>query len=241
MKASLLMFFCTLSLLTAAQNRSAIGLTTSLDLNYRDFRPQSDLHEWLTESRNNLESALPTLRFGVEYLHPINSRWTFRVGARMARGGYQMKTEVILVSSFSEAPENTLVTEDPAFVGPFEWREEFDFWEIPVAVQYQFHRSPWLPYVELGMSPHLLRDERELVNGEPATPLPPEFQTTTQKLQLVGSLGIGWRIPVGKYWQTYAQPTFRYHLTELYENPDDELIETHLWNGGLEVGIRRRL
>jgi hypothetical protein len=162
----------------------------------------------------------------------------FKLGLRGVNIRYE--TEKILEFVYgSEIEAGLAIGTGPIFdpTLPHEFQFFYDYWflEVPIVGRYEFSESRWSPFVEVGLSPNLYLRGKEIQQTDLGET---NFEAgNINKMQLVGSVSFGVNYAATENLQVFAQPIFRYHLTKTTDLGSEE----HLYNAGLEIGMRKRL
>ena len=116
-----------------------------------------------------------------------------------------------------------------------------DYWfiEIPVAARFEFSNKKFSPFIELGVSPSVYLTTRTKTVTDIGTDVTYQKGGTADynNMHLVGFTSFGVNYSLNDKFQLFGQGIYRYHFTKLVDAP----ISEHLYNYGLEVGVRRRL
>ncbi|MEZ4951675.1 MAG: outer membrane beta-barrel protein [Saprospiraceae bacterium] len=222
-----------------SQSNQSLDIITGIDLSFRYLNQEGDGQQVqnVLEGRNEGETPKLNWRFGFNYNLKVSQKLFIKSGLRLASVGYNGK-KLTGLKWGSEYDGMGGWIHDPSL--PHEIQFKYDYWflEIPVALRYEIKESKWSPYFELGIAPSFYLGE--LVTKKTDIGKEVEFTDNSiydyQKIHLVGLIAFGVNYNLSQKLQLFGQPTFRYHFAKLFEAP----IEEYLYNGGLEIGLRRR-
>lgn len=230
LKFTLLLLGC-LPFLAFSQKKSSFDVLAGIEYSSISL---DDSYSW----RKVKDSGKMNWRFGFNYNWKLTNNFFLKTGLRLASVGYNGQKHTYKWPSEFDSIGNWVP--DPTLI--HRWQHIYDFWylDIPIAGRFEFGGKKLTPFIEAGVSPHIyLYTKEKTIN---------DFETTVdnksgddfediRNIQLVGSFSIGINYKAGKKTQLFFQPIFRYHLTKLinYE------YEDHLFNYGVEFGIRKQL
>lgn len=227
MKLRIILLLAFLPFLTYGQfsYNSSIDIVAGLDKNYLQNS---------TSEASNLG-----YRIGINYNKKLGEKLFLKLGLRGVHISYEsFKRTGLLWGSEVEAglEMGTGPIFDPTL--PHEVQYFYDYWflEIPLAIRYELNKNRWSPFIETGLSPNLylkssFKEETD-IGGRSFNE-----NERVNKIQLVASVSVGVNFAATESLQLFAQPIFRYHLTKLNDFANNE----HLYNIGLEIGVRKRL
>ena len=215
-----------------SQINQSFDFVSGIEYSYRNLTTSSEDKsvKWILESRDNEESGKLNWRVGFNYNRRLTDKIFLRTGLRLASVGY--KGEKIVLRWGSDDTDPNL---------PHEIQFVYDYWfaEIPIAGRFEMNRKKISPFFELGISPsiYLIQRTKTITDIKTET----QFQNNNidgfKKVHIVGFISFGVNYTINDKFQLFGQPIFRYHLTELVDAP----IVEHLFNYGIEIGIRRKL
>ena len=174
----------------------------------------------------------------MNYNKQLTKRFYLKTGLRAINISYESDKVTGLVWG-SEIEAGIAAGTGPIFdpTLPHEIQFFYDNWflEIPIIGRYEFSDSRWSPSVEVGISPNLYLNstiEEKTDIGERTYE-----GNNINKIQLVASVSFGVNYLLNDNLQFFGQPIFRYHLSKL----GDASLNEHLYNVGVEVGVRKRI
>jgi hypothetical protein len=191
------------------------------------------------ESREEQETGKLNWRAGFNYNKKLAKKLYLKSGLRLASVGYKDEKRTGLTWP-SEHDGMGGWTPDPNLYHESQLVHDYWFIELPIAGRFEFSDKKFSPFIEIGVSPSMYLTTRVSSITDIGTDNSFEKNelSTFNKMHLVGNFSIGFNYLLTEQLQFFGQPIIRYHLTKLY---DDALIESHLFNYGMEVGIRRKL
>ncbi|MEM8907191.1 MAG: hypothetical protein AAGD05_05030 [Bacteroidota bacterium] len=237
MKTNLVLLLFLFPMLSWSQNKSSIDFIGGLEysnrtLNVDDFNPGPGF--------DVLGSGKLNFRLGFNYNHRLAGKIHLKTGLRLASVGYRNQRLEDLRWG-SEFNSNGEWEPDPTL--PRELQLSVDYWflEIPIVGRFEFNNKKFSPFIELGCSPHIYLTTRLTEKTNLATDT--QFRNTAPIAQLntfnlAASISMGFNYRFSPQWQLFSQPIFRYHLLNTSKRDG---INEHLYNVGLEFGIRRKL
>ncbi len=236
--------FLLLPLFCMCQINTSLDFIAGVDLGYRNLRVSNDDPNsggmLVSRSRNNNEIGNLNLRFGFNFNKRISNQIVFKTGVRFASVGYKRKKKDDLIFGSEIIDQFNDPSIPPTPLGSIQFFYNYLFLEVPLIGRYEFNQKKFSPFVELGIAPSLYLKSRNKVvyNGDTEMLDGDEDLYDYSKIHFVGVLAFGGNYRINEGLQLFAQPTFRYHLTRLVK---DVPIKEHLWNIGLELGLRKRL
>ena len=128
---------------------------------------------------------------------------------------------------------------DPSLPHEIQLTHNYWFLEIPLALRFEFTNKKFSPFIESGISPSVYLTTRTTSVTDIGTDVTYQKNGTSDftSMHLVGMVSIGTNFTVNEKFQLFGQATYRYHLTKLADAP----IEEHLYNYGIEIGVRRSI
>lgn len=220
-----------LFLLTVAGNsqmNSSWDIIAGVDYSYRYLTAgKNDSYQNFVDSRNNSERGKFNWRIGFNYNRRLVNNTFFKTGLRIASVGH-----TVIVDSL------TTGVPDPAI--PENSRIHYDNWyvEIPVVIRFEKESNgKFSTFWELGLSPYIYLSTLEYRKFGSEKTLKFNkggFSGQNYLFQLVGSVAFGVNYDYSENLQLFTQPCLRFHLTKLSQR----LAREHLYNAGLELGVR---
>lgn len=188
--------------------------------------------------RDVKDSGKMNWRFGLNYNRQLTNKFFLKTGLRLASVGYNGAIKTLKWPSEVDSLGNWVP--DPTLNHKRQYIYDFWYLDIPLAGRFEFSGKKLTPFMEAGVSPHIYLFTKEKTVTD--------FETTVdnksgddhaniKNIQLVGSFSFGVNYNASKKTQLFFQPIFRYHLTKLF----DSEYEDHLFNYGVEFGIRKQL
>ncbi|MEM1119621.1 MAG: hypothetical protein AAGJ18_04190 [Bacteroidota bacterium] len=221
-----------------AQFRSSVDFVGSMDYSYRHLKNSNNAPTVIEnfERRQQEEMGKINWRVGLNYNHPFSDRLFIKTGIRLASVGYKRgKTTGLRWGSEFDGMGNW--TPDPNL--PHEIQDMVDHWliEIPIIGRIELSDNQLKPFVEFGVSPHFYWKSRTKRVTDIDESVIFSNISFFKSLQMVASLSMGMAYSINEKWEILGQPIFRYHLIKT----SSFSFEEHLFNYGLELGIRRQL
>lgn len=233
------------STLTFSQNNASIDLVGGVEFGYRSLSGDhsDDVPVGLILETRERETGKFGFRFGFNYNQRLSKKIFLKTGLRVANLGYTSGkiTGLRWGSEIQNAIDNGLteIVPDPSLPREVQFFYEYWFLEIPIIGRYEFNEKRWSPFVEVGLSPNIYLDARTKQKTDlgDAKYNHVEVGDAFNKFQLVGSASFGVNFAATESFRIFAQSVFRYHLTKTV----DSAVKEHLYNVGLEVGVRKHL
>lgn len=243
MKQLIFTFLAFFPIVAFGQFKSSVDLVGGVEFAYRTLNsePTDGVPTGLIESTRERETAKVGFRFGFNYNQRVSKKIFLKSGLRIVNIGYSSGkiTGLRWGSEINFTDGVFMIEPDPNLPHEVEFFYEYWFLEIPIVGRYEFNEKRFAPFIEVGISPHIYLDSRT----KQKTDLGDSSYQNTQvgdnfnKIQLVGSVSFGFNYAATESLQLFGQPIFRYHLTKTVDSP----IKEHLYNVGIEVGLRKRL
>lgn len=235
---SVLILLFIIPTLSFGQFKQSVDLIGGLDYSYRNLTTRNDASlSTLVNSIDEAEIGKLNYRFGLNYNYRIKNKFLLRTGIRFTSVGYQTKE-----SNLRQAYMIAMVEVDPSV--RLKSLVDYHFLEIPIVGRWEWEKTRWTPFFELGVIPSIFLQTRI----KAVVPLDNEIQTIIQtgndfienpnKFHLVGFLSFGVNYHLSDQLQLFGQPAFRYHFMSVSA---DGVFGIHLLSTGLEVGLRKKL
>jgi hypothetical protein len=223
------------------QSNSSIDLVAGLEHSYRSLSTSSTKTNvvYTLESRNARELAKLNWRAGFNYNRRLSNRFHLKTGIRLASVGHKDKKQTGLRYA-SEFVAPGVWVPDPSLPHEVQFISDYWFIEIPLAGRFEFSDKKIAPFLELSVAPSVYITTRNKTITDLWTSVDFYDQADSydfNRFHLVGIFSVGVNFTVSEKIQLFGQPTFRYHLTQLADAP----IEEHLFNYGIEIGLRRKI
>ena len=240
MKIRLLFLFLSAPLFSFSQVKSSVDLVGGVEYSNRYLNNTSDdpAIQAVFEQRKG-EAGKMNFRVGFNYNRRLTDRWWIKSGLRLASVGYRSAKIDNLQWPSEFDPVTGAYTPDPTL--PHELQTSTDYWfvEIPVMGRFEMGQGKWRPFVELGVSPliYLSTRARQVTDIDAMSSFRRNIFGNFNGFHLSGNVSAGVLYLASERWTVFLQPVFRYHFTPLY----DAAIREHLYNAGVEVGLRREI
>lgn len=233
MKTQIFLLFSLFPIFLFAQSKSSIDFVFSVEHTNRVLYGYVETPENSFFGSRNDEKGKMSSRIGFNYNLRIRPNIYFKTGLRYAKVGYHSDAQSIRIGTLTIA-----TTGNGGTIGAFESVRlgntiNYKFIEVPLVLRYEFQATAFSPFLEVGLSPHFYLD-----TGSSRMIKIDDFEYVNfNTLQIVGSLSFGVRYQFSERLQVFGQPIFRYHVTDLSDDPEEE----HLYGFGVELGIRANL
>lgn len=223
-----------------SQINQAIDFISGIEYSYRNLTTSSEeeIVVEIMENRDDKESGRFNWRFGFNYNLRLSNKIFLKTGLRLASVGYKGKKKTGLRWGSEHDGMGGWIP-DPNL--PHEIQLVYDYWftEIPIAGRFEINQKKLTPFFELGISPSIYMTTR--IKSITDIGADSEFQNgdvqNFNKFHVVGFISFGLNYALNDKFQIFGQPTFRYHITKLVDAP----INEHLFNYGVEIGIRKKI
>ena len=181
-------------------------------------------------------------RFGLNYNQRLSKKIFLKTGLRVANQGYTSgkMTGLRWTNELQEGENGEFIyVPDPSLPHEIQFFYEYWFLEIPLIARYEFNEKRWSPFVEAGLSSniYLRARTRQVTDLSDSKYSNIEVGDSFNKIQLVGNASFGVNFEATESFRIFAQSVFRYHLTKTV----DSAVKEHLYNVGIEVGVRKYL
>jgi len=176
------------------------------------------------------ENEIPKFnwRLGGNFNQRINKSYIFKTGLRLSSIGFKYKG--ITTLAFPGGPSSNLTE--------IHFKQDFLFFEFPLAVRKEFSNGKWIPFIEAGILPSIYLVSKATSVSDVERRVLYDTGINNQafnKFQLAGFISFGLNYSLNEEVQLFCQPAFRYHFTNLY----DANWKVRLFNYGLELGVRQ--
>ncbi len=217
---------------------SSVDVMLGLDYSFRHLYFQADdpSTNFMVEARA-AEAPSINARFGLNYNHKIGEHKWIKTGLRIADLGYKLGLTTDLV--WPSELETGVFIFDPSLPHEIQFINNLIFIEIPLALRYEFKQTKWTPFVEMGVSTSLFvgNYKQQVTDISSDFKYEPASSTSQRNLQMAAVFSFGLIQDYTENLQVFIQPSFRYHLTAWQKST----IREHLTNGGIEIGVRRKI
>lgn len=237
MKRSILFLLICLPIFLFSQSK--LELIGSLDYSYRTFG-NSGIVQSVRSS-----SEIPKLNFhsGINYHQQLKEKLWLKIGLGFSKMGYKTKNTE-LIGGIN--PQGGFDPSIPTGIS-MQFKYNFQFLEIPIALRYEFSQKRFKPFIEIGVSTkyYLQSENISFQNGEQV-----EFTKTREdiitQIQYAPTLSLGFSYEINDKWELVMQPNFNYHLSNIYRETanlslSSGLVKEHQFSGGLAIGVRMKL
>lgn len=240
MKTQLIqLLFILIPTITFSQMNSSFDFIFGIENSYRSLKTSSEdpFIQGLIESRDGRESNIMNWRIGFNYNKRLTTKLFLKTGIRLASVGYEDEKKTDLRWPSEIGPNGYVF--DPSLPHEIQLTHNYWFLEIPLALRFEFTNKKFSPFIESGISPSVYLTTRTTSVTDIGTDVTYQKNGTSDftSMHLVGMVSIGTNFTVNEKFQLFGQATYRYHLTKLADAP----IEEHLYNYGIEIGVRRSI
>lgn len=235
---TILTIFCLFCVQGLFAQRSSVDFIIGGEYSFRTLAAEnSDTTHAAILAFREQENGKYNFRLGLNYNQRIGKRIWLKSGIRIARVGYVTEKITDLRWPSEVDPNTGQWSPDPNLPRELKTTVDYIWAVIPLIGRLELGEGKWRPYLEAGVSPHLylLTRVREQTDISNAISIGGYHSDILNRLSVVGSIAVGVNYLMGEQWQLFGQPTFRYHFTPLV---DDRPIEEHLYNYGIEMGVR---
>ncbi len=188
------------------------------------------------QNRSEFETYKSNLRFGLNYQHGISRRLSIKTGIRLANPGFT----ILGVEEINPNQDiNTIEKELSSNLEGADFKYNYHFVEIPLAVRYTLTKNTCEPFFELGIATNLYRRTRitrKRFNQNSTTSALVQ-EGSIKRINYIGFFSLGGNINFTQNISGFTQLVARYQLNSLREGA---IIE-RMVGLGLEVGVRRYL
>ncbi|WP_235294003.1 outer membrane beta-barrel protein [Portibacter lacus] len=222
-----------------SQMKTSIDAIGSLDYSYRSITTSSsdEFIKGLVERRNEGETGKVAWNAGLNLNRKLSKKIFLKTGVRFISTGYNGPVEEVTWGSQHDGNGGQI--EDPSL--PKEIQIKYNYWfiEIPLGIRWEINENKFAPFLEAGVAPSLyLRTRSALVSDQDKEiSFSDDRVNKMNNIHAYGFISFGGNYTINEKYQLFAQPIFRYHLTKLADTP----IREHLYSGGIELGIRRKI
>jgi len=235
----IILFFLIIPLFAIGQMNSSIDFVFGIENSYRSLKYSS--HESIPidiiSQRNDAEEGKNNWRIGFNYNKRLANKFYLKSGIRLASVGYKGGVKDDLRWPSEIGPNGYMP--DPSLPKQIQQIYDYRFLEIPIIGRYEFSNKRFTPFIELGISPSYYLTTRitSITDLGTSTISKRGGVSTNKNLHFVSVASIGGNYLINNSIQVFGQLAYRYHLTNLYDAP----VTKHLYNYGLEIGVRKRI
>lgn len=220
------------------QKNLSIDVVGGIEYSYRAFSGKDDLSGFLLDIRDREEGKI-NWRAGFNFNQRLTNKIYLKLGMRLASIGYkgEKMTDLRWGSEFDGMGG---WNPDPSLPHELQLIKDYLFIDLPIVGRYEFNQKKLAFFVETGIAPAFYLTTRTKsitdISTEKDFNDDNDFDGFNQ-IHITGLISFGVNYSMNEQWQIFGQPIFRYHFTSLY----DSVLKEHLYNAGLELGIRRKL
>ncbi len=221
-----------------AQRQNGLTLSGGWNYSYRHFNA-AYYENTSRDSEGNLRrSDLGTVNFrvGLHYHSALKERLFLQLGLGFSRIGISNHPAYYIPQGFHQSRFRRTVSSIDELNREEEFITKRQFFNFPVNLRFMGKPRPWTPYIEGGfIFQYYLNTRYSYDNGtEKSFYFYENRRGQFIPLQLCTKVAVGTQYQWLKRMHAFIQLEFRYHLTPLYQTQ----IKEHLYNGGIEVGLR---
>lgn len=217
-----------------AQNSFSLvmGVENGYRLLYKKGLALSDRFE--ADTRDQSEIPKLNYRLGVDYHQRLFKRFFIKTGVRFAQLGYRTpQSEIVWPSEID--PVTGEIIDDPSLPQWLLIKYEYYFLEIPLMLRLHLSKNKVQPFVGLGLSSHIFLYAQERSLTDQGRSIRQDELSDYNAIQFSANATLGLEFLRNERLRFFAQLMARYHLTNLIQG---DPIQEHLYNYGLEAGIR---
>ena len=185
----------------------------------------------------NSDKAKLNHHFNISYNHALQEKLWLKIGLGFSSMGYKTEKIELIFGNQIDSMGNF----DPNIPGEFEsaqFKYNYHFLEIPIALRYEFSQKKLKPFLELGISTqyYLQSVYKSFLDGQKRSKEKIREENISQ-IQFAPTVAFGFSYAFNEKWELLVQPNFRYNLTKKFNVTSYQ----HLWSGGLALGARMAL
>ncbi len=233
------LIFCICYMYNLQGQNALIDVIMGVDYSYRRlvFSEDEFVPNLIGTQRNEEEAPSINARIGLNYHRKIGHQSWMKTGLRMADLGYKLEARTGLI--WPSEIETGVFILDPSLPHEVQIVNNYLFLEIPLVYRYESSSSKWKPFVEIGLAPnvYLANYQQEITDIYTRFDLIQETNAQQSTLQIAAIFSFGLIYDFSEHYQIFTQPSFRYHLNPWQKSE----ITEYLINGGIEIGIRKKL
>ena len=215
-------------------SQSQIEFGESINYSYRTLINEDNVSITRADELGKLNT-----HFSISYSQRLKEKIWIKLGLGFSSQGYKTsKDENIRPGSQHDGMGGF----DPTLPSEFrsiQFKFNYQFLEIPVALRYEFSQKKWSPFFELGLttSYYLQSVTKIILDDKKSSSEKFRDEDYINQIQLAPTLAFGITYSINEKWQTFISPNFRFYLTKTADAP----VKQHLWSAGLALGMRMRL
>lgn len=176
---------------------------------------------------NDFSNGIYNYRIGLNISQELINKVYLKTGIRFAKAGYRIQSSVGIF------PINSLAPIADVYIN---LKKNYLFFEFPIIGRYEFSKSKFALFVEMGLSPHIYLTTKEIYYDSDRINYTNNNSPDFNSFHLVGIISIGLNAHINKRFTLFVQPIFRNHFTSSIQGSTDLLR-----NYGLELGLRKNL
>lgn len=237
MRYPVLFTFVLLSTIVFGQTKDmSIDFIGSLD--YAGFTEQSTM---FTNGSGDIipntgQKGIYTYRVGANFNFRIFEKVMFKTGFRYANLGDNFYMNDLRWPS--QVGGNGF-DPDPSLPTYINLITKHSYIEVPLIMRYEINNKKFSPFIEFGLAPHLYINSRSISKTNLGSNSQiinyPEFTTGFNELQLAAVVSFGANYNMSEAIQVFLQPTLRYHINKIIDNPN----AFRYYSVGIEFGVRK--
>ena len=239
MKNLLLSVFIAIPFLIQGQFNSSIDFIAGIDHSYRvlGVSPGSDSLHFIVDVRQQ-EKAKSNFRVGFNFNKRVTSKISLKTGIRLASVGYIVNEDDNLHWP-SEHDGMGGWKPDPSLHHTLKFVEDYWFIEIPLVARFELNQKKLAPFIEVGVMPNFYLTTRVVqeLGSTKKVEYREENHPQFNPVSIAGNICAGLNYNLSPNFQLFGQSIARYHFTKTFDAP----IVEHLYNVGIECGIRKKL
>jgi len=151
---------------------------------------------------------------------------------------HENQTDLIFGGQFN-GPDSPPITDSD--ITEVQIVKDYQYINLPFLLRYELSEDKKImPFVEFGLIPSVYFSTKttQITNLDKKAVYTNDTELESfNPFQLVASCAIGLQYNLNDNYQILLMPNFRYHVSKLADTP----IVYHLYSGGLEIGMRRKL
>ncbi|MCB0642220.1 MAG: outer membrane beta-barrel protein [Phaeodactylibacter sp.] len=216
--------------------RSSFDLVMGLETGYRVLQPINNSFQTTATVHNRDQAEIPSVnyRFGLNYNQRLFGRLFLKSGIRWSQNGYKTpKSELIWPSEID--PVTGEILNDPSLPQWLILKNRYHYLEIPLHFRYHFSAGNIQPFFGIGASWNVFMHAREISITDQGRQVLSDTIRDYNPVNVALTSTFGLDFALQGRFRAFAQLVGRYHLDRLDSSTK---IEEHLYNYGLEAGLR---
>lgn len=216
-----------------AQHKLSVAPIVSTDYSFRTLSGDAN-NQSMIDYRNSNEIPKIGFRVGADFHYKISKKISIKTGMRFASAGYQNKKINNLNWESEYDPLTGITTNDPSLPHELQLNYKYYFIEIPLAIRYNIMHKKITYYIEGGFSTMVYTNNRTKQVTDKDIKYSKETIAKFNPISMNALASLGIQYQFTKKISPFIQPTFRYGLTSINDNP----IQMKLHTLGCEIGVR---